>query len=138
MVHALNEIHRVLKPDGVLIDLRPIVDAWAVEVVSSTAQETGTLEAESTALEDDHAAEEAMREVESLGWFVKKQARNFSYNYYWDTPSEMKSSVENDWQGIAILPKVVHRKTSALWASAGAEARVRIRMQLHIAEWQKK
>lgn len=138
MVHALSEIHRVLKPDGVLIDLRPIVDAWAVEVVSATAQETGMLEAESTALEDDHAAEEAMREVESLGWFVKKQARNFSYNYYWDTPSEMKSSVENDWQGIAILPKVVHRKTSALWASAGAEARVRIRMQLHIAEWQKK
>ena len=34
MVHALSEVRRVLSPDGILIDLRPLADNWPVEVVS--------------------------------------------------------------------------------------------------------
>ena len=34
MVHALEEIRRVLLPGGILIDLRPLADRWRVEVVS--------------------------------------------------------------------------------------------------------
>ena len=32
MVHALREIWRVLAPEGVLLDLRPIADRWPIEV----------------------------------------------------------------------------------------------------------
>ena len=32
MVHALEEIHRTLRPGGLLIDLRPLLDRWPVEV----------------------------------------------------------------------------------------------------------
>jgi len=34
MVHALDEIRRTLKPNGILIDLRPVEDNWPVEVAS--------------------------------------------------------------------------------------------------------
>ncbi|HEY5268876.1 MAG TPA: hypothetical protein VII97_00945 [Anaerolineales bacterium] len=33
MVHALEEIQRVLAPGGTLLDLRPLADCWPVEIV---------------------------------------------------------------------------------------------------------
>jgi hypothetical protein len=32
MVHALEEIHRLLKPDGCLIDIHPVIAEWFIEV----------------------------------------------------------------------------------------------------------
>ena len=32
MVHALEEINRVLVPSGLLIDLRPLLERWPVEI----------------------------------------------------------------------------------------------------------
>ena len=36
MVHALDEIRRTIKPNGVLIDIRPVEENWPVEVNAST------------------------------------------------------------------------------------------------------
>jgi hypothetical protein len=34
MVHALEEIHRLLRPNGTLIDIRPYAEPTIVEVIS--------------------------------------------------------------------------------------------------------
>jgi len=138
MVHALSEIQRVLKPLGTLLDLRAMEDTWPVEVVSSTGwQPSGRLEALPEMMADDEAADQAMREVESAGWFIKKRVEEFPYFYYWDTPSEMKEFTETDWEGLEKFSEEVYRKTASLWASANADARVRMRVRMHIARWEK-
>src|SRR5688572_14114055 len=99
MVHALDEIRRVLKPKGQLIDLRPVEANWAVEVVSSTGwQAAGRLNDLPVGLEDDEAAFEAMRQAASNGWYDKKDEKEFGFFYYWDTPSEMKAFMEEEWK----------------------------------------
>ena len=136
MVHALNEIRRTLKPNGILIDLRPVEDNWSVEIVSSAGwQVSGRLSDVPAAVVDDEAAFNAMREVESKGWYIKKEEEEFAFFYYWDTPSEMKKFMEDEWEDFEKLEEDVYKKTGSLWASANADARVRVRVKMLITKW---
>jgi SAM-dependent methyltransferase len=138
MVHALDEIRRTLKPNGILIDLRPVEDNWSVEVVSSAGwQASGRLSDLPAAVDDDEAAFRAMREAESIGWYVKEKEKDFDFFYYWDTPSEMKKFMESEWEDFEKLEESVYRKTSSLWVSAGADARVRVRVKMSLTRWKK-
>jgi hypothetical protein len=138
MVHALSEIRRTLKSNGILIDLRPVESNWSVEIASSTGyQASGRLTDLPIAVADDEAAFKAMREVESKGWFVKKAEEEFAFFYYWDTPSEMKEFMDEEWEGFEKLEDEVLEKTKSLWAMANADARVRVRVKMLITRWEK-
>lgn len=139
MVHALNEVHRVLEPGGILIDLRPVEENWAVEVVSSAGyQVAGRLSDLPIGIADDKAAFKAMSEVESLGWFSKEKDSEFGFFYVWDTPSEMKEYIDEEWEDFEKMDEDLYRKASSLWASANADARVRVRVKMWIGKWMKK
>ena len=138
MVHALDEIRRTLKPNGILIDLRPVESNWSVEVVSSVGwQAAGRLSDMPAAVEDDEAAFNAMRAAESNGWYSKKEEKEFAFFYYWDTPSEMKEFMEDEWEDFEKLEEDVYKKTSSLWALANADARVSVRVNMLITKWEK-
>jgi len=138
MVHALDEIRRTLKPNGILLDLRPVESNWQVEVASSKEyQVSGRLTDMPAAVEDDEAAFHAMREAESNGWFSKKEEKEFAFFYYWDTPTEMKEFMEDEWEGFEKMEEEVFQKTKSLWALANADARVRVRVKMLITRWQK-
>ena len=138
MVHALDEIRRTLKPNGILIDLRPVEANWSVEIVSSAGwQVSGRLSDLPAAVADDEAAFNAMRAAESNGWYSKKEEKEFAFFYYWDTPSEMKEFMEDEWEDFEKLEEDVYKKTSSLWALANADARVRVRVNMLITKWEK-
>jgi hypothetical protein len=139
MVHALDEIRRTLKPNGILIDLRPVEANWSVEIVSSAGwQVSGRLSDLPAAVVDDEAAFNAMRAAESNGWYSKKEEKEFAFFYYWDTPSEMKEFMEDEWEDFEKLEEDVYKKTSSLWASSNADARVRVRVNMLITKWEKR
>lgn len=138
MVHALDEIRRTLKSNGYLIDLRPIESNWSVEVVSGSGwQACGRLNDLPQGLEDDEAANQAVGQVERRGLFIKEKEEEFDYFYYWDLPSEMKEFLDDEWEGFVKLDDDVYRKTSSAWVSAGADARVRMRVKILITLWKK-
>jgi SAM-dependent methyltransferase len=138
MVHALAEIRRTLKPDGILIDLRPVEDNWTVEVRSAAGlQIAGRLTDAPIGKTDDEAAFAAMRDVESRGWFVSERSEEFAFFYYWDTPSEMKEWIDDEWDNFEKIEEAVYRKAQSLWASANADARVRVRVKMMITRWRK-
>ena len=138
MVHALDEIRRTLRSNGILIDLRPVSSNWSVEVASSTGyQLAGELNEMPEGLADDEAAFKAMREVESRRWFIKEKEEEFSFFYYWDTPSEMKEFIETEWENFEKLEEDVFQETKSLWVSANADARVRVRVKMLITRWRK-
>jgi SAM-dependent methyltransferase len=138
MVHALDEIRRVLKSNGTLIDLRPVEDHWSVEIASiSEAKVAGFLTDMPLGVADDAAAFGAMREAESRGWFKRERAEEFSFFDYWDTPSEMKQYMEEEWEDFEKLEDEVYQKSRSLWASANADARLRVRVKMVIHRWRK-
>ena len=136
MVHALSEIRRTLKSDGILIDLRPVEDNWTVEIPSSSdLQIAGRLTDMPIGIADDAAAFAAMRDVESRGWFINERSEEFAFFYYWNTPSEMKEWIDAEWDDFEKIEDDVYLKTNALWASANADARVRVRVKMLITRW---
>jgi len=138
MVHALEEIRRVLVPDGILIDLRPLADNWRVEVVSlREIRRTGRVEDLPAQTNGDLASNEAMKEVEKRGWFRREQDELFPFFYSWDTPSEMEEFVDDDWSDFVGIEEDTRRATRAAWAVADADSRVRVRVEIWIARWRK-
>ena len=138
MVHALDEIRRTLKSNGILIDLRPVSSNWSVEVSSSTGYRlAGSLNDMPVGLADDEAAFKAMREVESRRWYIKEKEEEFAFFYYWDTPSEMKEFMETEWEDFEKIEEDVFQRTKSLWAVANADARVRVRVKMLITKWDK-
>ena len=136
MVHALDEIRRVLVPGGILVDIRPLSDRWPIEVASTRGiKETGRVDDLLEPLNADRASNEAMKEVESRGWFKREQQELFPFFYSWDTPSEMEEFVSDDWSDFIGLNEDAKMRTRSVWASADADARVQVKVQILITRW---
>ena len=138
MVHALNEIRRVLVPDGILIDLRPVTDRWPVEVASRReVKEAGRLTDLEIGLDDDRSANEAMLQAEAQGWFLRELEEYFPFFYYWDSPNEMKKYIDEEWTDFMAIEEDMWKTIRSMWAVADADARLRIRMKMLITRWRK-
>jgi len=138
MVHALSEIRRVLIPNGILIDLRPVLDHWQVEVASAReVRETGRMQDFPLGLADDEAANRSMAQSEERGWFRRDQEETFSYYYSWDTPKEMEEWIEEEWHGFIELDEETKRATRSAWAVGDADTQVRLRVKMLITRWRK-
>jgi len=136
MVHALSDIHRVLVPDGILIDLRPVSDHWCVEVISAReTRETGRVTDLPLGLEDDSAANKAMANAESNGWFKREHEDFFPIHYVWDTASEMEKWIGEEWENYIGLDEDVRRATRSAWALGDGDSRVRVRVKMLFTRW---
>ena len=136
MVHALDEVRRVLVPGGTLIDIRPLSNRWPIEVASTRgARETGRVDDFPEPLNADRASNEAMNEAEAGHWFKREQEQYFPYFYSWDTPSEMEEFVSEDWSDFVELSEDAKMRTRSAWASADADARVQVRVRILITRW---
>jgi len=137
-VHALEEIKRTLVPLGLLIDLRPLLGRWPVEVAwAGGFREVGRLTDIPIALSDDRAANAAMKEVARRGWFTLEDGKRFSLFYSWDTPNDMEEFLREEWDDFAQLDEEVSRAAKSAWAVAEADARVRVRADMLINRWKK-
>lgn len=138
MVHALNEIRRVLAPGGLLIDLRPMLDEWPVEVVSlREVRKTGRMADDPNGRADDEAANQAIAYAEDQHWFKREAEEFFVYAYSWDTPKEMEESLTEDWDDLVSLDEAGWKATRSAWALADADARVRLKVKMLITRWKK-
>ena len=136
MVHALEESRRVLKPDGILIDIRPLNGQWPIEVASARGvKETGRLDDFPEPRSADRASNEAVKEAEALSWFRREQEEFFPFFYWWDTPSEMEEFIAEDWSDFVALGEAAKLATRSAWATADADSQVRVRVKILITKW---
>ena len=138
MVHALQEILRVLTREGTLIDLRPLAGNWPVEVVSRRAvHEVGRVTDLPQGLDDDAAANRTIARAADDGWFVREKEEMFPLYYYWDSPKALEDYVEENWSDFVSIDQDVYRRLRSVWALADADARVRVRANMLITRWRK-
>ncbi len=138
MVHALEEIRRALVPNGILIDLRPMLDRWQVEVVSARETNvTGRVTDFPIGLADDEAANNSLTQAEKNGWYFRDKSEFFSYSYSWDTPSEMEDWIHEEWEGFIGLDAETKQATRSAWALGDADSRVSLQVKMLISRWRK-
>ena len=138
MVHALEEIKRTLVPFGLLIDLRPLLGSWPVEIAwGNEYREVGQLTDLPEGLADDKAANRAIDEAARQGWFTLEASERFSLFYSWDTANDMEEFLREEWDGFVTLEEEVERAAKSAWAVANADARVRVRVSMIVNRWRK-
>lgn len=89
MVHALEEIHRLLRPDGVLIEIHPVHGAW-LEVRSGAS--VPFVESDPGFDSDDELGptEHAVEAVVHRGLFVTERQREFDFLTYAPSAAELR------------------------------------------------
>jgi len=134
MVHALREACRVLRPGGLLIDLRPIVSHPPVDVLGGDqAAPAGRLD-DSSDSADAAACEKALRQALEQGWLQPHETDDFTYSMYWDTPEQMLEYVTANWGEVQVPEDVVVR-AQQLADVAVRPIRVRIQLTMSIASY---
>lgn len=101
MVHALQEAQRVLKSNGILIDLRPAAVHRRVGVArAGRIHPLGTMRER---LDDDYAANRAVAEVIRGGLFRSETRVRFNCNRVMDTLNEFRVWIA-DFVSLGRLP----------------------------------
>lgn len=121
-----------------MIDLRPLLDAWPVEVTSRRERRrVGNVTDLAPGLEDDAAANRSMAEGAERGWFNRELEGSFPFDYYWDSPNEMQEFIEAEWEDFVGISDEVWRRIRSEWAVADADARLRVRVKMLITRWKR-
>jgi hypothetical protein len=89
MVHALEEIHRLLRPAGSLIDIHPVLEAPLIEVYQGP-QVVFAEPSPDYFGEDYRQAEHALAQVVSRGLFVIERSGEFDFLTYGSSVAELR------------------------------------------------
>lgn len=93
MVHALRESHRVLKPEGILIDLRPAAVHRRVGLANDGRYSLRWVMRET--FEDDHAADRAVEQVLDEGLFRTQSRTRIPCYRVMDTLDEFREWLDD-------------------------------------------
>lgn len=143
MVHALEEIHRLLKLSGILIDIHPVAEASPVEIHQGEKIEpVGGLSVRQWCSDYQHA-DEALTEIKQRGLFRVEHEGMFNSLTYYDSVAEMRT----DWKAAidkfardaqSIDESIPHAEAMAaraeeLMQAAGSGAELIVGERVHIS-----
>jgi hypothetical protein len=123
MVHALHEARRVLRPNGLLVDLRPAAEHRRVGVTQAEGYRPLGVMRET--FDDDRAADRAVTQVEREGQFKAEERTRFACNRTMDSLEEFQEWLA-DFVKLGKLPShdwLVQRVERAL-DGTGGKARI--------------
>jgi len=128
MVDALRRAHRMLKPNGCVVDLHPSASPASVEAAGTS---TGAIDAADAVLRHA-AAGVALSSAIDEGLFAVDQTLVFTFYTYGETIEELRDHVAENWRNARIDDETVDRTRQVLRDASGA--RPRIREAVHITK----
>ena len=143
MVHALEEIHRLLKPNGALIDIHPVSEPLSIEIHQPGKVElVGQLSVRQWCFEFEQA-DIALAEITQRGVFIMERNALFDLPTHYASAAELgtdqKESVEifaRDAQAaIEPLPQIeaLTARAEELMRAAGSDAELIAHERTHIS-----
>ena len=143
MVHALEEIHRLLKTNGFLIDIHPVAEHSSIQIHrNGNIELVGHLEVHQWCV-DFQEADNALAEIIQRGIFTVEQKGMFDTLTYYDSAAEMGTALKESIhkfvrEGEPIDEEVSQVETLALQAeellrAAGNGAKLVLRERDHIS-----
>jgi SAM-dependent methyltransferase len=131
MVHALEEIHRLLRPSGTLIEIHPVPEPSTIEVRARGEVLLGERDPDDDD-EDELHAEEAVVEVVRRGRFVVDATRDFEFFTYASSVDELRnffavSGAYDDTpkdETLAARQEAVYGRAEHLIAASGGKAKI--------------
>jgi|SRR5919109_3111127 hypothetical protein len=94
MVHALEEIHRLLKPAGSLIDIHPVAVSSPIEIHQGEKIDLVSNLTVRQWCTDFQQADSALAEIVQKGLLIVERAEVFDSLIYYDSPAEMRVALK--------------------------------------------
>ena len=143
MVHALEKIHRLLKPTGTLIDIHPVSESSPIEIHQSGKIDlVGYLSVRQWCI-DFQQADNALAEIAQRGLFAVEQQAVFDSLTYYASAAEMRGSLKESIDKFArdaqsageAVPDVeaLAARAEELILVSGSGAELRVRERTHIS-----
>ena len=132
MVHALETVHGLLKPDGRLIDIHPNGEPPPFIVrIGERSEIAGWLE-ETDDFIEYRQAEAALAQVVSDRLFTVERRSTFLFNLYADTFAELSTYLEANWSD-AVIPPDTMAHVEVLQKTARGKTEVLLREHVRIS-----
>ena len=132
MVHALEQIHFLLKPDGILIDIHPIGEPPPIEVRLGEEIHTVGWVREVDDYCEYVAATEALETAVSRNLYSWQKQGTFAFTVYTDTILDLCDHLAESWTD-AIIDEDVIRRTLDLMQTTEPNKEVVLREVIKIA-----
>jgi len=135
MVHALSEASRVLKHNGVVIDMRPVAAPSEVEVFLDEEWVGACPLDGSPGAADDDAVRRALAIFRSRCFALEAEEAFYSATY-WDTAEGFTTYLkETGLRRVVTPPDDEFRKVERLMRQGGHSARIRLRDRMTIGRY---
>lgn len=137
MVHALKEAWRVLKPGGIVIDLRPISVDVPILILTSSGWESAGRPSQSPDRVHDLVANRATRAVVREGLFTKLKQVYFVTNYYWNDLKGLQADIDESWKEDIIVTDEIWQQVRCLFERGSGLRRILFPMHRKLIIYQK-
>jgi hypothetical protein len=145
MVHALEEVHRLLKSTGVLIDMHPVAEALPIEIQQGGKTDLAGHLFVRQWVTDYQQADIALAEIKQRGLFVVERESVFDSPTYYASVEEMsthlKKSIDKfarnaQWAAEDVLQeKALAARADELIRTAIGGAELVVHERIHISRW---
>lgn len=128
MVDALRRAHRIVTPDGFVVDLHPGESPAAIEVGDRLAGYVNAADGRRR----HAAANAAIATAVTAGWFAIGETVEFSFHTYGDTVEALRDYIEEHWRDAAVDAPTVTAARQAVADVPGVRPRARERVLLTV------
>jgi len=137
MVHALETVHSLIKPGGLLLDIHPGTEkAWLEANVNGKEYFLDTLEETDDYIEYKQAGD-ALAHVIRQGLFSVEENGKFSFIIHAGTIEELRGFLTENWKD-AVLSESVDGKAREYITSSVESYEVLVREEILIARYRRK
>jgi hypothetical protein len=121
MVDALRRAHRIVTPDGTVVELHPSASAAVIEVSDRAAGHVHTGDAPIR----HAAAGAAIASAVAEGLFAVERVVTFPFYSYADTIEELREYIEENWRDARVEDDTANRTRALLRGAPGVRPRAR-------------
>jgi SAM-dependent methyltransferase len=137
MVHALEKIYQLLKPDGYLIDIHPTPEPAAIDVrLGDKVTPAGWLD-EVTDYTEYEWADEALKRVTDAGLFALEHDGTFEFVWHAESVADLLAYLAEDWTDARIDP-VTAMRVEEMLQTPEHDKELLVREAIRIARFSRK
>jgi len=123
MVHALQQTHRILHRNGVLINVFDLPTPHVIEVHSTDSVEKVGWLLDKDDFDSERSALNALAQVVADRYFILENEQDFIFNIYADDLNELQEWLAIWWES-AILKDRILQRLEVLIRDVGQSARI--------------
>ena len=134
MVHALEILHRLIAPGGLLIDIHPTSEPPPILVRTGEGEFfAGWLQETDNFIEYRQAGQAIQQAVEQ-NWFALDEAGEFDFSIHADGLNELTAYLAGEWKDAVITPNV-SAAIESLYREHPGKKEIIITERIHIARF---